>query len=108
MSILLDHDVIDGGQMVRFIIELSKNIENGVNLQGAEIFLPERTHPIQPLSFNAYKVFFYRSFQKRVSPDILKTSWETSYINYSIAVLLLFLRKIINYGKRTGTARSTK
>lgn len=32
MSILLDHDVIDGGQMVRFISALSKNIENGVNL----------------------------------------------------------------------------
>jgi len=32
MSILLDHDVIDGAPMARFISELSKNIENGLNL----------------------------------------------------------------------------
>ncbi|PKL85310.1 MAG: dehydrogenase [Ignavibacteriae bacterium HGW-Ignavibacteriae-1] len=32
MSILLDHDVIDGAQMARFINKLSKNIENGLNL----------------------------------------------------------------------------
>ncbi|MCF8296374.1 MAG: 2-oxo acid dehydrogenase subunit E2 [Saprospiraceae bacterium] len=32
MSILLDHDVIDGAQMARFISRLSKNIENGLNI----------------------------------------------------------------------------
>lgn len=32
MTILLDHDVIDGAPMARFISELSKNIENGYNL----------------------------------------------------------------------------
>ncbi|MBU1370673.1 MAG: 2-oxo acid dehydrogenase subunit E2 [Bacteroidetes bacterium] len=32
MSILLDHDVIDGAPMARFISELSKHIENGLNL----------------------------------------------------------------------------
>lgn len=32
MSILLDHDVIDGAPMARFIRDLSKNIENGANL----------------------------------------------------------------------------
>lgn len=32
MSILVDHDVIDGAPMARFISELSKNIENGLNL----------------------------------------------------------------------------
>ncbi|MCF8306001.1 MAG: 2-oxo acid dehydrogenase subunit E2 [Ignavibacteriales bacterium] len=32
MSILLDHDVMDGANMARFISELSKNIENGLNL----------------------------------------------------------------------------
>lgn len=32
MSILIDHDVIDGAPMARFISELSKNIENGLNL----------------------------------------------------------------------------
>jgi pyruvate/2-oxoglutarate dehydrogenase complex dihydrolipoamide acyltransferase (E2) component len=32
MSILLDHDVIDGAPMARFINDLSKNIENGLNL----------------------------------------------------------------------------
>lgn len=32
MSILLDHDVIDGAPMARFISQLSKNIENGLHL----------------------------------------------------------------------------
>ncbi|MFA5010788.1 MAG: 2-oxo acid dehydrogenase subunit E2 [Ignavibacteria bacterium] len=32
MSILLDHDVIDGAPMARFISELSKNIETGLNI----------------------------------------------------------------------------
>jgi pyruvate/2-oxoglutarate dehydrogenase complex dihydrolipoamide acyltransferase (E2) component len=32
MSILIDHDVIDGAPMVRFISELSKNIENSLYL----------------------------------------------------------------------------
>ncbi len=32
MTILLDHDVIDGAQMVRFISDLTRNIENGLNL----------------------------------------------------------------------------
>ena len=32
MTILLDHDVIDGAPMARFISDLSKNIENGINL----------------------------------------------------------------------------
>jgi len=32
MTILLDHDVIDGAPMARFINELSKNIENGIFL----------------------------------------------------------------------------
>ncbi|MCI1647720.1 MAG: 2-oxo acid dehydrogenase subunit E2 [Bacteroides sp.] len=32
MSILLDHDIIDGAPMARFIRDLSKNIENGTNL----------------------------------------------------------------------------
>jgi pyruvate/2-oxoglutarate dehydrogenase complex dihydrolipoamide acyltransferase (E2) component len=32
MTILFDHDVSDGAQMARFISELSKNIENGLNL----------------------------------------------------------------------------
>lgn len=32
MSILFDHDVIDGAPMARFISELSQNIENGLNL----------------------------------------------------------------------------
>ncbi len=32
MSVLLDHDVIDGAPMARFISDLSKNIENGINL----------------------------------------------------------------------------
>jgi pyruvate/2-oxoglutarate dehydrogenase complex dihydrolipoamide acyltransferase (E2) component len=32
MSILLDHDVIDGAPMVRFISDLSKNIEKGLNI----------------------------------------------------------------------------
>jgi len=32
MSVLLDHDVIDGGQMARFISDLSNNIENGLSL----------------------------------------------------------------------------
>ena len=32
MSILIDHDVIDGAPMARFISDLSKNIENGINL----------------------------------------------------------------------------
>lgn len=32
MSILIDHDVIDGAIMARFINELTKNIENGMNL----------------------------------------------------------------------------
>lgn len=32
VSILLDHDVIDGAQMARFIGDLSKNIEKGLNI----------------------------------------------------------------------------
>lgn len=32
MSILIDHDVIDGAPMVRFISDLSKNIEDGLNI----------------------------------------------------------------------------
>ena len=32
MSILMDHDVIDGAPMARFIQDLSKNIEKGLNL----------------------------------------------------------------------------
>lgn len=32
MSVLIDHDVIDGAPMVRFISDLSKNIENGLNI----------------------------------------------------------------------------
>ena len=32
MSILLDHDVIDGAPMARFISDLSKNIEKGLNI----------------------------------------------------------------------------
>ncbi|WP_278043589.1 2-oxo acid dehydrogenase subunit E2 [Cecembia calidifontis] len=32
MSILLDHDVMDGAPMARFVAELSKNIERGLNL----------------------------------------------------------------------------
>lgn len=32
MTVLLDHDVIDGAPMARFIKELSKNIENGIFL----------------------------------------------------------------------------
>jgi pyruvate/2-oxoglutarate dehydrogenase complex dihydrolipoamide acyltransferase (E2) component len=32
MTILLDHDVIDGADMARFVNTLSKNIENGINL----------------------------------------------------------------------------
>lgn len=32
MTVLIDHDVIDGGPMARFIKELSKNIENGIFL----------------------------------------------------------------------------
>jgi pyruvate/2-oxoglutarate dehydrogenase complex dihydrolipoamide acyltransferase (E2) component len=32
MSILIDHDVIDGAPMARFISDLSKNIERGLNL----------------------------------------------------------------------------
>lgn len=32
MSVLLDHDVIDGANMARFINDLSKNIENGFML----------------------------------------------------------------------------
>lgn len=32
MSILIDHDVIDGGPMARFISDLSRNIENGLNI----------------------------------------------------------------------------
>lgn len=32
MTILLDHDVIDGAHMVRFISDLTWNIENGLNL----------------------------------------------------------------------------
>lgn len=32
MSILIDHDVIDGAPMARFISELSRNIENGLNI----------------------------------------------------------------------------
>ena len=31
MSILIDHDVIDGAPMARLISDLSKNIENGLN-----------------------------------------------------------------------------
>lgn len=32
MSILIDHDVIDGAPMARMISDLSKNIENGLNI----------------------------------------------------------------------------
>lgn len=32
MSVLLDHDVIDGANMARLISDLSKNIENGLHL----------------------------------------------------------------------------
>jgi hypothetical protein len=32
MTILLDHDVIDGAPMARFISELSKNVENAAGL----------------------------------------------------------------------------
>jgi len=32
MSILFDHDVVDGAPMARFVSELSKNIENGLDL----------------------------------------------------------------------------
>jgi len=32
MSVLIDHDVIDGAPMTRFIGDLSKNIENGLNI----------------------------------------------------------------------------
>ncbi|MDX9848348.1 MAG: 2-oxo acid dehydrogenase subunit E2 [Tenuifilaceae bacterium] len=32
MSILIDHDVIDGANMARFISDLSRNIENGLHL----------------------------------------------------------------------------
>ncbi len=32
MTVLMDHDVIDGAQMARFISKLSGNIENGVGL----------------------------------------------------------------------------
>jgi len=32
MTVLLDHDVIDGAPMARFIKNLSKNIENGIEL----------------------------------------------------------------------------
>lgn len=32
MSILIDHDVIDGANMARFLNELSRNIENGLHI----------------------------------------------------------------------------
>ncbi|MPM05068.1 hypothetical protein SDC9_51352 [bioreactor metagenome] len=32
MSVLIDHDVIDGAPMARFISDLSRNIEHGLNL----------------------------------------------------------------------------
>ena len=32
MSILFDHNVFDGAPIVRFVSELSKNIENGLRL----------------------------------------------------------------------------
>ena len=32
MTILIDHDVIDGASMTRFISDLTKNIENGIEL----------------------------------------------------------------------------
>lgn len=32
LTVLLDHDVVDGGQMARFISKLSENIENGIEL----------------------------------------------------------------------------
>lgn len=32
MSILIDHDVIDGAPMARLISDLTKNIETGMNL----------------------------------------------------------------------------
>ena len=35
-SVLIDHDVIDGAPMTRFINELKKNIENGSGLQDEE------------------------------------------------------------------------
>lgn len=34
MTVLMDHDVIDGAQMARFISDLSVNIENGQGLEG--------------------------------------------------------------------------
>lgn len=33
MTILIDHDVIDGAPMVRFLKELTKNIETGIELK---------------------------------------------------------------------------
>jgi pyruvate/2-oxoglutarate dehydrogenase complex dihydrolipoamide acyltransferase (E2) component len=33
MTILMDHDVIDGAPMVRFVNELSRRIETGTGLQ---------------------------------------------------------------------------
>ena len=33
MTILIDHDVVDGAPMVRFIRDLSNNLENGLFLQ---------------------------------------------------------------------------
>ncbi len=32
MAVLLDHDVIDGAQMARFISKLTDNIESGIEL----------------------------------------------------------------------------
>jgi hypothetical protein len=32
MSVLIDHDVMDGAPMARFISDLSRNIEHGLNL----------------------------------------------------------------------------
>jgi len=36
MTVLIDHDVMDGAPMARFITKLSQNIESGLGLQPAE------------------------------------------------------------------------
>jgi pyruvate/2-oxoglutarate dehydrogenase complex dihydrolipoamide acyltransferase (E2) component len=33
MTILIDHDVVDGAPVARFINELTENIKNGIGLQ---------------------------------------------------------------------------
>ncbi|MCF8230007.1 MAG: 2-oxo acid dehydrogenase subunit E2 [Bacteroidales bacterium] len=32
MTVLMDHDVVDGADMARYIYELVKNVENGTGL----------------------------------------------------------------------------